>query len=770
MEFSSESDFDSSSSNSDEEAQKVILETLQKLNRSDELSSEIDEDEFDAQLDGIQSITSFKKKVLILTKQNKNKKENTQENEKKQEQKENVNKENEKKQENEKRQEQKENSNTEKEKEKEKETKKEIKNLERKDSQIGDWVVVKNEKTRKPTIVLHSKSNNNKYLKGTTQCLTYGKLKIVFLEGEKIEMKSLNVTFGYKLPQNKIKPILGKLYLTNYRLFFVPNEIEIFDNYDTVLNPEITLGTILRIEKFGHQSTGRGNFSYGIEIYSKDFRFYKFYFLKKNHSRRDIYRSLHVKAFPPTIELSFSYLHKTNKQVVDSGWSIYDPEGEFKRQGLPNRNWSLSKINSKHQICSTYPRLLVFPKMLTNKEIIIVSRYRSKGRLPTLTWIHPKTGATITRCSQPRVGITQRSCEEDQKMLNSIFRSNPEGTKLFIMDCRPKKNAMANRAKGAGYEMIVDYPNCDLTFLGIDNIHVMRESLNRIRNLCFQSLVDDKKWLSGLENTGWFSHMEKIIRSSVTIAKLIENDSQSVLVHCSDGWDRTAQICGLSQLFLDPYFRTIEGFEVLIEKDWLSFGHKFHQRIGQANSDYGNSQRSPVFLQWIDCVYQCIIQDPTAYEFNEDFLIFILENLFSLRFGTFLFNNIQERQKRKLSKYTYSLWTYVNQNTKEFTNKNYRKRLTPIYPEYAIRNFIFWDNYYNKHLIPHELKKKNSIRQLDQDFFEIELETYERLRNEEYELIRERERLERELDRYEKRKKQLKKKISLNKAKKNSKK
>ena len=57
-------------------------------------------------------------------------------------------------------------------------------------------------------------------------------------------------------------------------------------------------------------------------------------------------------------------------------------------------------------------------------------------------------------------------------------------------------------------------------------------------------------------------------------------DQQNILIHCSDGWDRTAQLASIAQILIDPYYRTFEGLQALINKDWIAFGHMFGKRCG----------------------------------------------------------------------------------------------------------------------------------------------------------------------------------------------
>ena len=122
------------------------------------------------------------------------------------------------------------------------------------------------------------------------------------------------------------------------------------------------------------------------------------------------------------------------------------------------------------------------------------------------------------------------------------------------------------------------YNKCAINFCNIENIHTIRRSFQAVTDLVMPGGTCDAEsnYLTKLEESGWLKHIRLILQAAITTSQKLYFEKTSVLVHCSDGWDRTAQICATVQLMLDPYYRTIEGFAVVIEKEWCSFGHKFN--------------------------------------------------------------------------------------------------------------------------------------------------------------------------------------------------
>lgn len=125
------------------------------------------------------------------------------------------------------------------------------------------------------------------------------------------------------------------------------------------------------------------------------------------------------------------------------------------------------------------------------------------------------------------------------------------------------------------------------------------------------------RFYSQLEGSHWLQYISQLLQVSLDVSSTLHFESRPVLVHCSDGWDRTTQVTALAQILLDPYYRSLEGFRILVEREWLSFGHKFSDRCGFGS----DGEQSPVFLQWLDCLYQLINQFPTSFEFNGIFLV-----------------------------------------------------------------------------------------------------------------------------------------------------
>uniref|UniRef100_A0A8C4ZJQ8 phosphatidylinositol-3,5-bisphosphate 3-phosphatase n=1 Tax=Gadus morhua TaxID=8049 RepID=A0A8C4ZJQ8_GADMO len=374
-------------------------------------------------------------------------------------------------------------------------------------------------------------------------------------------------------------------------------------------------------------------------------------------------------------------------------------EMEVRRMGFDTQNaWRVSDINSNYKLCSSYPQKLLVPVWITDKELESVASFRSWKRIPVVVYRHQKNGAVIARCSQPEISWWGWRNTEDEYLVTSIAKAcqmdpgqrpppgapggrprgeGPDSTdgdfdssltggpgvedspaarqKLLILDARSYTAAVANRAKGGGCECEEYYPNCEVMFMGMANIHAIRNSFQALRAVCSQ-IPDPGNWLSALESTRWLQHLSVMLKAATLVCSGLEREGRPVLVHCSDGWDRTPQIVALAKVLLDPFYRTIEGFQVLVETEWLDYGHKFGDRCGHQENADDVSEQCPVFLQWLDCVHQLIKQFPCLFEFNEAFLVKLVQHTYSCL------------EARNIFKRTCSVWSLLRTGNKNFQN------------------------------------------------------------------------------------------------------
>ncbi|KAF4627880.1 hypothetical protein G7Y89_g10275 [Cudoniella acicularis] len=389
-----------------------------------------------------------------------------------------------------------------------------------------------------------------------------------------------------------------------------------------------------------------------IRLRCRDFTFFTFNFREEKQAR-EVFETIRAKSCRVgSIEKLHAFTYPAKAPTFEkeiNGWEIYDAKAEWKRQGISDkgadRGWRISKINLDYGFSPTYPALLPVPSSISDNTLNYAGRYRSRVRIPVLTYLHPVNNCSITRSSQPMAGLRGNRSIQDEKLVSACFsacapidgdlgssttsRASPASSQIdldlpstegelseterledemlsssnieivsdkahvygaqqhnLIVDARPTVNALAMQAVGLGSENMDHYKFATKAYLGIDNIHVMRESLNKvieaIKDSDISSLPLNRELLA---KSNWLKHITGLLDGSALIARQVGIQHSHVLIHCSDGWDRTSQLSALAQLLLDPYFRTIDGFIVLVEKDWLSFGHMFQHRNGYLGSE-----------------------------------------------------------------------------------------------------------------------------------------------------------------------------------------
>uniref|UniRef100_A0A671WCA3 Myotubularin related protein 7a n=1 Tax=Sparus aurata TaxID=8175 RepID=A0A671WCA3_SPAAU len=465
---------------------------------------------------------------------------------------------------------------------------------------------------------------------------------------------------------------VGTLYLTATHTIFVENEAGVRSE-TWVLH-----SLVCSMEKQAASASGCP-----LIIHCKNFQVLHFV-IPRERECHDVHLSLQRLSQPETYEelYCFSFNPNVDDEERRQEWDFLDLKADYRRMGLPNSLWKLSTVNQHYKVSDTYPADLFVPESATPPVIHII-----------FSLCFPS--AAICRSSQPLSGFSAR-CLEDEQMLEAILRSNPRSDFMYVVDTRPKLNAIANRAAGKGYENEDNYSNIKFQFIGIENIHVMRNSQQKMLEVCELRSPSMSDFLEGLESSGWLKHIKAVLDAGIFIAKAVAEEGVSVLVHCSDGWDRTAQVCSVASVLLDPYYRTLRGLMVLIEKDWVSFGHKFSHRCNHQVGD--PKEVSPIIDQFLECVWQLMEQYPCAFEFNERFLITIHSHIYSCQYGNFIGNN--QRERIELRERSHSLWSYLWTNQADYMNPLYRPDHSQaqglLRPSTAPYCFKFWRGLYNR--------------------------------------------------------------------------
>uniref|UniRef100_A0A8C5QBF1 SET binding factor 1 n=1 Tax=Leptobrachium leishanense TaxID=445787 RepID=A0A8C5QBF1_9ANUR len=380
-----------------------------------------------------------------------------------------------------------------------------------------------------------------------------------------------------------------------------------------------------------------------------------------------------------------------------------------------NEPFRISTVNRMYAVCNSYPGLLIVPQSIQDNTLQKISRCYRQNRFPVVCWRSSRSKAVLLRSGglhgKGVVGLFKSTNAAPAGYINvhrgtlhqtlspvlsgkwgsmrgsgrmSSYMNSDVGTRLAGRELLthhqnggPLDSALTPRRAalyiiGDKSQLKVSDPlqQWELVPIELFDVRQVKASFKKLMKACVPSAPSsdpNMSYMRTLEDSEWLIQIHKLLQVSVLVVELLDSGS-SVLVGLEDGWDLSTQVVSLVQLLSDPYYRTIEGFRLLVEKEWLSFGHRFSHRGAHTAASQSNGF-TPVFLQFLDCVHQIHLQFPSEFEFSQYYLKFLAYHYVSNRFRTFLLDSdceriekgvlYEEKGDRRSPLICRSVWEYI---------------------------------------------------------------------------------------------------------------
>lgn len=368
-------------------------------------------------------------------------------------------------------------------------------------------------------------------------------------------------------------------------------------------------------------------------LYCKDFRIIRFRFDEAGpESAKKVCLAIAHYSHPadPQLLFGFEYVGKRyhgpsgeRGNGVDPGGGsqtpLFDRPSEWDREIKRTRaaEWRVCSINEGYAVSPSLPEYFVVPVTLADQDLKQYLCFFSAQRVPLWCWNHPN-GSALVRMASISDPAQQRKL--DQRINSAVTKSHPQRGEVLRADL-------------------------DKTLPSVQDIQA---AFVKVRQICVIEPFEEseEKWLSSIESSRWLEYVRAFLKHSAEIVYLLDGKHASVILQEEEDRDLSCVVASLVQLMLDPHFRTLSGFQGLVQKEWVMAGHRFLDRCNHLKRS--DKEECPLFLLFLDCVWQIMNQYPAAFEFTEAYLTVLSDSMWIPVFSTFLFNSAQQRTEHSM--------------------------------------------------------------------------------------------------------------------------